>query len=61
MRHLEQQACSVTGIVVTSASTAVHEILERLDAFFNDGMRFFSLDVGDKTDAAGIAFHVRVV
>ncbi len=56
MRHLQEDAGAVAGVVVAAAGAAVFEVLEDLDGLAEDVVRFAVLQIDDEADAAGIVF-----
>ncbi len=61
MGHLQQDAGAVTRVDLAAAGAAMVEVLEDLDALFDDGVRFATLDVHDEADAAGVMLELRVI
>jgi hypothetical protein len=59
--HLEQKACSVTGVLFTATRTTVVEILENGEGLLNEFVRWLSFDVDDEPDATGIMLEFGVV
>ena len=61
VRDLYQNSRAVSGDRIAAAGSPVLQIHEYLNAFEDDIVRPFSLDVCDETDAAGIPLKTRVV
>ncbi len=61
MRNLEEDAGSVTGLGIASASSAMGQVEEHLDALAYDVMTFVAANIGDESDSAGIVFLRRMV
>ena len=59
--HLNQNAGAVTGVRLAAARAAVFQVDEDLQRLLDDVVRAMSLDVHDKSDAAGIVFGSGVV
>ena len=60
VRHLHQDAGAVAGARIGADRAAVLEIDKDGQRVFDDLVRFASLDVGNKSDAAGILFQRRI-
>ena len=58
---LKQNAGPVARERVATRGSAMREVLENVETVRDDGMRFMAFDVGDKADAAGIVFELRVI
>ncbi|MDF3022347.1 MAG: hypothetical protein K0Q92_3650 [Steroidobacteraceae bacterium] len=61
VRHLDQHAGAVPGVHLGAAGAAVIQILQDLDALFDDGVRFAALDVHDEADATGVMLELGVI
>jgi hypothetical protein len=61
VRHLDEDAGSVSRIGFAAAGAAMVEIAEDLEPLLDHRMGLGSLDVGDKADAASVVFEVRPV
>jgi hypothetical protein len=61
MRDLDQKSGTVSGLRIATASTAMRQINEYLNALQDDIVGFLSFDVGDKSDAAVIMLLLRMV
>jgi len=61
VRHLDQQACAVRELRIPAHRAAVVQVLQDRQALVDDRVRFFALDVRDKTDAASVVLAGRVV
>jgi hypothetical protein len=61
MRHLDEDAGSVTRIGLAAAGAAMIQISQDLEPLLDHRMGLGSLDVGDKADAASVVFEVRPV
>src|SRR6185436_16332679 len=61
VRQLDEDAGAVAGVDLAAACTAVIEVLEDLDALFDDGVRLLALDVHDEADATGVMLELRVI
>ena len=56
---LDHDAGAITGVVLTTACTAVLHVLENGQRVGDDLMGFVALDIGNETDTARIAFKLR--
>src|SRR5690606_13893284 len=61
VRDLHEDARAVARAWVGADGAAMLEVLEDVQAVFDDLVRLAALDVGDEADAAGILFERRVV
>ncbi len=61
VRHLHQDAGAVTGVFLAAAGAAVIEVLQYRERLLDDLVRFFTLDIDDEADAAGIMLKARIV
>ena len=60
VRHLHQNAGAVAGARIGADRAAVLEIDQDRQRVFDDLVRLAALDVGNKSDAAGILFQRRI-
>jgi hypothetical protein len=58
---LQQDPSPITGIVLTTAGTAMVQILQHRKRLLHDLVRFLTLDVHDKADTTGIVLKAGVV
>ena len=58
--QVNEEACPVAGFGIAAAGAPVLQVDERFDAFRDDLVTALALDVGDKTDATGVAFIGRI-
>jgi hypothetical protein len=56
VRHLQQYPGAVARQRIRAHRAPVRQVLQYLQPLLHDGMGLFALDMGDKTDAAGIVF-----
>ncbi len=61
VRDLNEDTSPVTRVGFTAAGSTVPEVIKNSERLLNDFVGFLALDVGHKTDAAGIVFKLRVV
>ena len=61
MWDLGDHARAITRIVLSARSPAMLEVIEQFNALGHDVMRFTTLNVHHKTDAACVMFVARVV
>jgi len=61
VRHLEQNARAVPGVLFAPAGPAVSQVLEDLDTVANDLMGLTPLDVHHQAHAAGVVLVTRIV
>ena len=61
VRHLDEDAGSVSRIGFAAAGATMVEIAEDLEPLLNHRVGLGSLDVGDKADATSVVFEVRPV
>ena len=61
VRHLDEDAGSVTRIGLAAAGAAMIQVSQDLEPLLDHRMGLGSLDVGDKADAASVVFEVRPV
>ena len=59
--QLQQDAGAIAGIVLAARTAAVGEIGQDGDGVPNDRVRFFTANIDDETDAAGIVLVLRIV
>jgi hypothetical protein len=58
---LKEDACSITGIDLSSGGTTMIHIAERTESMTDDLMAPLTFHVNDKVDATGIVFEPGVV
>jgi hypothetical protein len=61
VRWLNCNSRAITGIGFTAAGATMIEIQQKLQGLANDRVRFFSLDIDHKPDAAGVVFELWIV
>ena len=61
VRNLDQNARAVAGLRIATASAAMRQVDQNLDALQDDVVRFAPLDIGDKPDAAPVVLMLRAV
>ena len=61
VRNLDQNARAVAGLRIATASAAMGQVDQNLDALENDVVRLPALDAGDKADAASVVLVLRAV
>src|ERR1700678_4147214 len=61
MRNLEEDAGSITGLGIASASAAMGQVEQHLNAFADDVMTFVAANIGDESDSASIVLLRRMV
>ena len=61
MGYLHENARPVARLVVGAFGTAVGHVLQDTEALIDDRVVFVSVDIDDKTDAAGIVFILGTV
>ncbi len=61
VRDLDQQARAVAGFGIAAAGAAMRQVDQNLNAFFDNVVRFDTLDIGDKAHAAGVVFIAGMV
>jgi hypothetical protein len=61
MRHLDENARAVSRVDLAAACAAVVEVAEDLKSLLDEVVGFLPLDVGYKSDSAGIVFVPWVV
>jgi hypothetical protein len=61
MGSLDQDACTISGIVFTSTGTPVFHVLKNGQGIRNHLVIFVSFDVGYKANATRISFKFRTV
>ena len=59
--HLQQNARAITGAGVAPWSAGVEKMIEDLEAFAHNIVRFRSLDIRNKSDPATILFKSGVI
>ena len=61
MRHRKQKASAVTRFRVATSRTAVHESLQDRNTLQHNLVRGHIINIGNKTDTAGVMFVGRIV
>ncbi len=61
MRDLQQDACTVAGLVIRSFRTAVPHIFQYLKGRLYNVVRFTTMDVYDQSYAASVMLVGRIV
>ena len=54
MRDLQKNTDTVTGVLLTTAGTAMQQVLQNDQCIFDNLMRLAPLHVDDKSDTTGI-------
>ena len=61
VRHLQEDAGAVAGVLLAAAGAAVLEVQQDLDRLLDDLVRLAALEVDDEADAAGVVLVARIV
>ena len=61
VRNLDQNSRAIAGLRIATASAAMRQVDQNLDALQDDVVRLPPLDVGDKADAASVMLVLRAV
>ncbi len=61
VRDLDQDACAIAGLRIATASAAMREIDEDLQAFGDNVVRLLALNIDYEANAAGVVLVARVV
>ena len=61
VRHLDQDAGAVAGVLLAAAGAAVLEVQEDLEPLLDDACDLRPFDVDHEADAAGVVLVLRVV
>jgi len=61
VRNLDGDARAIAGFGIAAASAAMGQVDQDLNAFADDLMLFFAIEVDDKTHPAGIVLKLGVV
>jgi hypothetical protein len=59
--HLEQNACSVTGVLFTATCTTVVEILKDGEGLLDELVRLSPFDIHDEPDATGVMLEFGII
>jgi hypothetical protein len=61
VRHLDQNAGTVSRLSLTAAGTPVMKIVENLDRLADDGVRFSAFLIHNETNSTRVVFECGVV
>jgi hypothetical protein len=61
MRHLDQDAGSVSRIDLAAACAAMEEVLEHLEGLADDGVGLSALHVDDEADTTSVVLMSRII
>ena len=61
IRDLQQNACTVTGIRIAACGTAMQQPFQDFYSMLYNFMRFFSINIGDKTHPASVVFVFEII
>ena len=61
MRNLQQYTCTITGVHICTLATAVIHIMQHNQCLSQDFIRFFTLDISNNTNTAGIMLKPGII